>query len=47
MSRLQTGRRSVLAIPPIGAPESLSRAPLKGGACAIVDATGGSALMGM
>ena len=26
---------SDLAIPPIGAPESLSRAPLKGGACAI------------
>jgi hypothetical protein len=27
-------------------PESLSRATLKGGACAIVDATGGSALDG-
>ena len=26
------GQRSVLAIPPIGAPESLSRATLKGGA---------------
>ena len=36
-------KRSDLAIPPIGAAESLSRAPLKGGACAIVDATAGSA----